>query len=86
MKKYNRCMEEKKTVTLCKVPLEGLIAVLEDLWARGADYIDIIGIPNEPSEQLSLVIKQEYVCEEGFNDEGMETDSEDFNINPIDLS
>ncbi len=61
-------------VELRKIPLEGFIEVLQDIFDKGADYIDIVGTPNEDQDVISIVIKPEYMNEEVPN--GFENDIE----------
>jgi hypothetical protein len=65
-----------KEVKLQKIPLERFIDILVDLWENGADFIDIIGIPNVDQDSINIAVKEEYInCLEV-----MEEDEEDFPI------
>ena len=56
--------ENSNQVVFKKIPLEGLLAILEDLFDRGADFIDLYGTPDEVQDQLVIVIPREYINEE----------------------
>jgi len=53
--------EEENVVELRKIPLAGFIDMLEMLYDKGADYVDIIAKPNQVQDVLSLVIREDYV-------------------------
>ena len=53
-------MENKQEVTLKKIPLKLFIEVLTDAWNKGADYIDIIGTPNELQDNIGIAIREDY--------------------------
>lgn len=53
-------MENRQEVTLKKIPLKLFIEVLTDAWNRGADYIDIIGVPDELQDNIGIAIKEDY--------------------------
>ena len=50
----------KKEITLRKIPLKIFIEVLTDAWNKGADFVDIIGTPNELQDNIGIAIKEEY--------------------------
>lgn len=50
----------KKEITLRKIPLRIFIEVLTDAWNKGADFVDIIGTPNELQDNIGIAIKEEY--------------------------
>ena len=56
-----------------KVPIEELLYVLEDLYERGVDYVDII--PSFEDNKLNLIYSVEYLNEdalEHLTEEGKE--------------
>lgn len=55
---------ENNQVTLKKIPLKTLIDVLTRLWGSGADYIDIVGIPNEIQDNIGILVQDDYLCKE----------------------
>jgi hypothetical protein len=50
-----------KEVKLQKIPLESLIDILVGLWENGADFIDIIGVPNVDQDSIGIIVKEEYI-------------------------
>ena len=61
-------MENNNEVTLRKIPLKIFLEVLTDAYNRGADYIDIIGTPNELQDNIGIAIKEDYYTK-GDNEE-----------------
>lgn len=57
-------MDEKNMVSLQRVPLEGLIEVLMELYDKGADFIDIVGEANVDQDSLHIIVRSEYIDEE----------------------
>lgn len=55
---------ENNQVTFRKIPLDILIEILNDAWERGADYVDITGVPNELQDSLTIAIREEYMSPE----------------------
>lgn len=53
-------MENNKEIVLKKIPLKILLDVLTNAWNEGADYIDIIGIPNEVQDNIGIAISPDY--------------------------
>ena len=45
-----------------KVPIEELIDVLNELYEKGVDYVDLITKPDE--NRISLIVTEEYMSEE----------------------
>ena len=54
----------KPPVTLRKIPLEGFIDVLMTLYNKGANFIDIMGTPDEVQDMMSIFVRTEYIDEE----------------------
>ena len=52
---------DENVVTLKKIPLEAFIQMLVELYDKGADYIDIIGKPDEEQDVISIIVKFEYI-------------------------
>lgn len=88
-------MENNKEVVLRKIPLKLIIEILTDLWDRGADYVDIIGIPNEVQDNIAIAALDEYFTK-GDDDESRVKDvyeidfeedfEEDTSLNDEDLN
>jgi len=73
-------MENNNTVSFMKVPVQLLMDILQNAWDMGADYVDIIGVPDEIQEEISIAVREEYVSEEeeeGSSDNEEETDLND---------
>jgi hypothetical protein len=62
-----------------KIPLEGLIQILQDLFETGADYIDISGEQHDKEEGIvdviKITVKPEYMSDDE-NDIEIEIDME----------
>lgn len=69
-------MENKQEITLRKIPLKILIEVLTDAYRRGADYVDIIGTPNELQDSIGIAIKEEYYTKGDKEDDDFDVDVE----------
>ena len=64
-------MENNEALTIKKIPLDGFIDILMDLYNKGVDYIDITGVTNEHSDKMAISFTSEYMmegAEEEFND------------------
>ena len=63
-----------------KIPLEGLIQILQDLFETGADYIDISGVQddreNGPIDVIKITVKPEYMSDNDESDIEIEIDME----------
>lgn len=84
-------MENKKEVVLRKIPLKLVIEILTDLWNRGADYVDIIGMSDEIQDNIAIAAKDEYFSKgEGIDDEAydieIDEEEEDTSFNDEDLN
>lgn len=55
---------ENKEVALRKIPLKILLEILEDAWNKGADYVDIIGVPDVIQDNIAIAVKEEYMHSE----------------------
>lgn len=63
-------MENNKgEVILRKIPLKIFIEVLTDAWNKGADFIDIIGQPDQIQDNIGVAIKEEYYSKDPDNEE-----------------
>jgi hypothetical protein len=53
---------------LRKIPLEGLIQILTNLFEEGADFIDISGVQDDredgPVDVIKITVKPEYMSDE----------------------
>lgn len=60
---------ENNKIKLRKVPLEGLIMILEMLYEQGFDFVDIEGTTAEEQDSVLVYTNTEYLSEE-FQEEG----------------
>lgn len=74
---------ENKEIILQKIPLRILLDVLTNAWNNGADYIDIIGVPNEVQDNIGIAIKEEYYTK-GDSDEEFDIEVELDPSKPLD--
>jgi hypothetical protein len=70
---------------LRKIPLEGLIQILTNLFEDGADFIDISGVQDDredgPVDVIKITVKPEYMSDE--NELEIEVDIEGENPNSL---
>lgn len=66
----------RNEVTLKKIPLKLFIEVLTDAWNKGADYIDIIGVPNELQDNIGIAIKEDYYTKGDKEEDNFDVDIE----------
>ena len=64
-------MEERKQIKLHRIPLKDFLDILESFYEVGADYVDIIGVPDEEQDSIGVAVKPEY-----FNKEDIEESTE----------
>lgn len=72
-------MENNNEIILRKIPLKIFLDVLTKAWNDSADYIDIIGIPNEVQDNIGIAISPDYYSkgdEEDDNDVNEDYDVE----------
>jgi hypothetical protein len=56
---------ENKEVKIEKVPLDRLIDTLVDLYNKGIDYVDIVGVRGVDSDRMGIAFTKEYMTEYG---------------------
>lgn len=56
--------EENNEMRIRKVPLESFIDILADLYDKGVDYVDIIGLLNDSQDGIMISFSKEYMAEE----------------------
>jgi len=56
-------MENNEVLTIKKIPLDGFIDILMDLYNKGVDYIDITGVTNHYSDKMAISFTSEYMME-----------------------
>lgn len=52
---------EPKKIKLTKIPLEAFINALEQVWESGANFIDIIAIPDVQQDVIGIAVRDEYM-------------------------
>jgi len=52
---------ENNEVTFKKIPLRVFLDILQDAWEKGADYVDIVGVPDEVQDNIAVAIREEYM-------------------------
>lgn len=52
-----------------KIPLKELIEILHEMYDQGADYVDIVGVPNEEQDVIGIHVLEEYFFEEEYPEE-----------------
>ena len=59
-------MEEKnkKEIILRKIALQKFIETLVNIYNSGADYVDIIGTPDDNQDIISIVVHEEYLSKD----------------------
>ena len=68
-----------------KIDLETLIDILTDIYNKGVDYVDIIGIPGDEQDSLAVSFSKEYMSKEHVNNFD-NIDSDDGNLSDEDLN
>ena len=77
--------ENKKMVKFQKIPLKGLIETLQEVYNQGADFIDIVGIPDEDQDIIGIHVREEYLSED-LEDEEEEQDEDQEGLSDEDLN
>ena len=73
-------MEEnnkKKEVILRKIALQKFIETLVDVYNSGADYVDIIGTPDENQDTIGIVVHEEYLSKDDMQIEFISDEDEE---------
>lgn len=80
---------ENNEVVFKKIPLRVFIDILNDAWHKGADYIDIIGVPDEVQDNIAVAIREEYMHAEPEDEFEIDVElenPEDKNLSDEDLN
>lgn len=67
----------KDKFILQKIPIEKLLNILQYLYDSGADYVDIVGHPDDEKDTIGLVTRSEYY----FTKEDTENDEQSISLN-----
>lgn len=76
-------MERDNEVRLKKIPLLVLLEALTDIYKRGVDYIDIIGVPGEEQDSIGIAIKEEYFAPDEEDDDTPSKEITDEDLNQL---
>jgi hypothetical protein len=78
-------MEEKnkKEIILRKIALQKFIETLVNIYNSGADYVDIIGTPDEDQDIISIVVHEEYLSKDEDEIEFIDEEEEEPNNKPL---
>lgn len=57
-------MAKKKELRLKKIPLELFLDALDELYAMGVEYVDIVGTLGEDQDTIGLMYCKEYMNQE----------------------
>lgn len=50
----------KEKVTLRKIPLKLLIDTLVEIYEKGADFVDVVGVPDDTQDEIGIMVREEY--------------------------
>lgn len=53
--------DEDKVYIIKKIPLGKLIDALEDLYERGVDFIDVIGVNDGEADKMGIAFNKDYM-------------------------
>lgn len=70
-------MKENTEITIKKVPLKALLDILQEVWEKGADYVDIIGVTGDVENNVLIAIRDDYMNNEEEEDEEEEKSPEE---------
>jgi len=67
-----------KRLVIKKIPLKAFIEVLNEVYNKGAEYVDLIGTPDEHKDAVDIYVPEEYMYTEPDKEDPTLTD-EDLN-------
>ena len=67
----------KRELRLSKIYLKEFIDVLVNIYNEGADFIDLIGIPDVEQDTIRIEVKNEYLADEAEEGDNMEKLTDD---------
>ena len=73
----------RNEITLKKIPLKLFIEVLTDAWNKGADFVDIIGVPDELQDNIGIAIREDYYTKGNDKDDVEIDPSKDLDDNEL---
>lgn len=72
-------MERSNEIRLKKIPLRAFLEALTDIYERGVDYVDIIGVPGEEQDSIGISVKEDYFAKDEDEEEEGPLSDEDLN-------
>lgn len=72
-------MERSNEIRLKKIPLRAFLEALTDIYERGVDYVDIIGVPGEEQDSIGISVKEDYFAQDEDEEEEGPLSDEDLN-------
>lgn len=55
----------QREVKIERIPLDRLIDTLVDLYNKGIDYVDVVGVPGKEFDRMGIAFTGEYMTEQG---------------------
>lgn len=68
-----------------KIPLKVMLDILSSLYNSGANFVDIIGMPDKEQDSIGISVKEEYMATEEEMENEEEIDYEITNVPPPDF-
>lgn len=56
---------ENREVKIERIPLDKLIDTLVDLYNKGIDYIDVVGVPGVEFDRMGIAFTKDYMTDQG---------------------
>lgn len=56
---------ENREVKIERIPLDRLIDTLVDLYNKGIDYIDVVGVPGVEFDRMGIAFTKDYMTDQG---------------------
>jgi hypothetical protein len=56
---------ENREVKIERIPLDKLIDTLVDLYNKGIDYVDIVGVPGVEFDRMGIAFTKDYMTDQG---------------------
>jgi hypothetical protein len=71
---------ENKEIRIRKIHLDGFIEVLVELYNKGVDYIDLMGVPDSDQDRMAISFTTDYMME------GAEENFKNVTLQEIDIN
>ncbi len=62
-------MDNSNELRLKKIPLKPFLEALTDIYNRGVDYVDIIGVPGVEQDSIGIAVKEDYYAPDSEDEE-----------------